>query len=140
VAPHTLKLHWDEPEDVMNRLMTAAVIAGGLMLAHSPEAAAHKEVRHVYQPPAYTYVEVRLDSHMPRRLKHDKGFRHWYRYTPLRHDRRIAWGALFEIYKWERRRGRAYHRSDNHWNDYYAYRYGERHYDRDHGRDRRHRH
>ena len=124
----------------MNKLMTAAVIAGGLMLLNSPEAAAHKEVRHVYQAPAYTYIEVRRDRHMPRWLKHDKGFRYWYRHTPLRHDHRIAWGALFEIYSWERSRVRAHYRSHNHWNDYYARRYGERHYDRDHGGDRRHRH
>jgi hypothetical protein len=133
VAPHNLKLHWDEPEVVMNKLITAAVIAGGLMFTHSPEAAAHNEVRHVHNPPAYTYIEVIRDRHMPRRLKHDRGFRQWYRYTPLRHDRRIAWGALFEIYKWERHWARARFRSDNQWKDYYAYRYGERHYDRDHG-------
>ena len=140
MRPHTLKLHWDKPEDVMNKLMTAAVIAGGLMLLNSPEAAAHKEVRHVYQPPAYSYVDMSRPQHMPRWLKRNKAFRHWYRHTPLRHDRRIAWRTLFDIYSWERRWGRAYHRSDNHWNGYYAWRYGERHYDRDHRPDRRHRH
>ena len=48
----TLKLHWDKPEDVMNKVMTTALIAGGLMLINSPEAAAHKEVRHTHQAPA----------------------------------------------------------------------------------------
>lgn len=101
----------------MNKLMTAAVIAGGLMLLNSPEAAAHKEVRNVYQSPAYHHVrvDVRRSQHMPRWLKHDKGFRHWYRHTPLKRDRRLAWHQLFDIYRFERRFGRAYYRSKNYW-------------------------
>jgi hypothetical protein len=133
----TVKLHWDEPEDVMNKLMTAALIAGGLMLMNSPEAAAHKQVRHAYQPPAHTYVEVRRSSHMPRWLARDRAFRKWYRHTSLRRNRHLAWHQLVDIYRWELRFGRNYYRSDNFWVDYYAHRYGERHYDRD-GRRRRH--
>ncbi len=125
----------------MNKLMTATVIAGGLMLLNSPEAAAHKEVRNVYLPPAphYAYIDVRRPKHMPRWLKHDKGFRHWYRHTPLKRDRRLAWHQLFDIYRFERRFGRNYYRSANYWNDYYALRYGGRHFDRDHRDKRRHR-
>ena len=72
----------------MNKLMTAAVIAGGLMLLDAPEAAAHKEVRNVYQPPAYHYAyhDVRRSHHMPRWLKRNRAFRHWYRHTPLQRD------------------------------------------------------
>lgn len=143
LAPN-LQVHWDEPEDVMNNLMTAAVIAGGLMLVNSPEAAAHKEVRVAYQPSAhyYTHVDVRRPRHMPRWLKRNKEFRHWYRRTPLRRDLRLAWYQLYEIYRWERRTSRYYYRSRNHWNDYYAFRYGERRHDRYHRRDHRdnHRH
>ena len=129
----------------MNKLMTAAVIAGGLMLMNSPEAAAHKEVRNVYQPPAQHYVrhDVGRSHHMPRWLKRDKGFRHWYGHTPLARDRRLAWEQLFDIYRFELRFGRSYHRSGNYWNDYYAHRYGDRHFDhdrRDERRDRKHRH
>ncbi len=128
----------------MNRLMTAAVIAGGLMLLNSPEAAAHDKVRNVYQPPAfydtYTRIDVRRPKHMPYWLKRNHSFRHWYYRTPLRRDKRLAWYQLYEIYRWERRWGSAYYRGDNYWNDYYAYRYGERHYDRDHRHDRRRRH
>ena len=136
----TLQVHWDKPEDVMNKLMTAAVIAGGLMLLNSPEAAAHKEVRNVYQPSAhyYTHIDVR-SHHMPRWLKRNKGFRHWYRHTPLKRDRHLAWHQLFDIYRFERRFGHNYHRSANYWNDYYALRYGERHFDRDRRDERRHR-
>jgi hypothetical protein len=125
----------------MNKLMTAAVIAGGLMLVNSPEAAAHKEVRNVYQPPAHyhTHIDMRRSNHMPRWLKRNKSFRHWYRHTPLKRDRRLAWHQLFDIYRFERRFGRNYYRSANYWNDYYALRYGERHFDRDRRDERRHR-
>ena len=132
----------------MNKVVTAALIAGGLMLLNSPEAAAHKEVRNLYQPQAYHYS--RYDFHrahkMPRWLKRNKAFRHWYRHTPLKHDSRLAWAQLHDIWRFERRFGRTYFRSANYWNDYYAFRYGERRYDRDRRhdrrdrRDRRHRH
>jgi len=124
----------------MNKLMTTALVAGGLMLMNSPEAAAHKEVRNVYQPSAYNLPYKRIDerrSHdMPRWLKRDHSFRKWYKRTPLKRDRRLAWNQLFDIYRWERHWGRTYHRSDTYWNDYYRYRY--RNHDR---RERgRHRH
>jgi hypothetical protein len=126
----------------MNKLMIAAVIAGGLLLIDSPEAAAHQEVRNVHKSHAYTYIEAHRPHRMPVWLKRNKAFRHWYARTPLRRDRVLAWHQLFEIYSWERRWGRAYYRSDNYWRDYYAHRYGERHFDRDYDRDdrqRRHR-
>ena len=124
----------------MNKVMTAALIAGGLMLLNSPEAAAHKEVRNVYQPPAYydsyTRIDVRRSRHMPYWLKRDRSFVHWYQRSPLKRDLRLAWHQLFDIYRWESRWGRTYYRSKNYWNDYYAYRY-----ERDrHHKDRRHRH
>ena len=115
----------------MNKMMIAAVVAGGLMLMNSPEAAAHKEVRNVHSAHTYAYLDVRRPKHMPRWLKRNKAFRHWYANTSLSRDRRLAWGQLYEIYRWEVRWGRAYYRSDNYWRDYYAHRYGERHFDRD---------
>ena len=118
----------------MNKVITVALIAGGLMLLNSPEAAAHKEARNVYQPSVHYQVEVRRSGHMPRWLKRNHAFRHWYAGTPLKRDRRLAWDHLFDIYRWEMRRSRVYFRADNHWNDYYAYRYNDRH----HRRDKRH--
>ena len=115
----------------MNKMMIAAVVAGGLMLMNSPEAAAHKEVRNVHSAHTYAYLDVRRPQQMPRWLKRNKAFRHWYANTSLSRDRRLAWGQLYEIYRWEVRWGRAYYRSDNYWRDYYAHRYGERHFDRD---------
>jgi hypothetical protein len=116
----------------MNKLMTTALVAGGLMLMNSPEAAAHKEVRNVYEPPAYyqtvRYADYRRSKDMPRWLKHDRSFHKWYKHTRLRRDRRLAWNQLFDIYRWERRWGKVH----------YQYRYR----DHDHNsRDRRrHRH
>ena len=124
----------------MKTLMTAAVIAGGLMLLNSPEAAAHKEVRNTYQPPAHVYLETRRSNHMPGWLQRDRDFRHWYRHTRLRHDRRLAWFQLYDIFRWERRWGRSYYRSDNYWVDYYSHRYGKPRHDRKHDRRRAHRH
>ena len=123
----------------MNKLMTTALIAGGLMLMNSPEAAAHKEVRTVYQPPAYYHFDARRSEHMPRWLKRDHSFRQWYRHTRLKRDRHLAWNQLFDIYRWERRWGKSYYRSDNYWVDYYQYRYRD-HRDRDRRERRRHRH
>lgn len=121
----------------MNKLMTTALVAGGLMLLNSPEATAHKEVRNVYEPPAYydTYrhVEYRRSTHMPRWLKRNHSFRKWYQHTRLRRDRRLAWDQLYDIYRFERRWGMSYHRSDDFWVDYYRYRY------RDHDQRDRHR-
>jgi hypothetical protein len=149
VRPNSLKLHWDKPEDVMNKVMTVAVIAGGLMLINSPEAAAHKTVHNVYQPPTYyqSYERSyrRIDerrNHMPKWLKRDKSFRHWYSRTPLKHNRRLDWHELFSIYRWERSWRTSNRRNGNYWDEYYSYRYGERHYNRDRSRrdERRHRH
>ena len=142
VPPNSLKLHWDKPEDVMNKVMTIVVIAGGLMLMNSPEAAAHKTVHNVYQPPTYYQSYGRFDEgrprQMPRWLKRDKSFRHWYGGTPLKHNRRLDWNELFHIYRWERSWRSTHRRNGNYWDDYYAYRYGERHYHRDRGRRHKH--
>jgi hypothetical protein len=140
VCPPILQLHWDKPENAMNKLMTAALIAGGLLLLNSPEAAAHKEVRNMYQAPAHLYIDHRRVDRMPRWLHERRDFRRWYRQSPLRRDRRLAWFQLYEIYRWERRWGRTHYRSDNHWNDYYGHRYRNDRRDHERRDRRRHRH
>ncbi len=86
----------------MNKIITVALIAGGLLLLDSPEAAAHKEARTVYQPSVYYRVETRRAKHMPYWLKRNVSFRRWYKHTRLRKNRHLAWHQLFEIYRWER--------------------------------------
>lgn len=138
----TLKLHWDEPEDVMNKVMTTALIAGGLMLINSPEAAAHKEVRLTHQAPAYYHyyrgVDVRRSRHMPRWLHRDRSFRHWYGHTPLRRNVWIAWGELFEIYRWERRYGTRFDRRYRDYDEYRRHGYRDKRGGRREGRRHRH--
>ena len=119
----------------MNKMLTVAIIAGGLLLLDAPEAAAHKEVRHVYQPPVH--VDHRWSTyrpqHMPRWLKRDRKFRKWFRRTHLRHYRSIAWRHLYEIYLWERFYVNNHRRHDRFDRDY------RRHADFDDDSDRRRR-
>lgn len=116
----------------MNKIITVALLAGGLLLLDSPEAAAHKEVRHTYQPSAYFRVETRRANQMPFWLKRDRSFLRWYKHTRLRKNRHLAWHQLFDIYRWERGYVRK-HRYGGHHVDLYYRDY--KHYDR-----RRHRH
>ena len=94
----------------MNKIITVALLAGGLLLLDSPEAAAHKEVRNTYQPSSYYRVETRRAKHMPYWLKRNKSFRHWYKHSRLRKNRHLAWHQLFDIYRWESVYTRTYRR------------------------------
>ena len=131
----------------MNKIMTVAIIAGGLLLLDSPEAAAHKQVRNGYQPSAHYHVdhrrfdhrrfEHRRPKHMPYWLKRNREFRRWFRHSHLRRHRHIAWHRVYEIFLWERfyatnhRRGDRYYRGDRYSWDY--------DHDSDHDSDRRRR-
>ncbi len=138
----------------MNKIITVALVAGGLLLLDSPEAAAHKEVRNVYQPSAHYRVEHRRARHMPYWLKRDKAFRRWYKRTKVRRYRYMSWHRLYDIYLWERyyvgrpyrgdyylddrRHGHKHHRWHGHRHDHwYDDRYDDRH---DGDRRRRNRH
>ena len=85
----------------MNKIMTIALVAAGLLLLDIPEAAAHSEIRFSYQPSAHYRYEHRRADHMPYWLMRDKAFRKWYRHSRLRHNRHLAWHRLFDIYRWE---------------------------------------
>ncbi len=107
----------------MLKVMPLAIVAAGLMLMHTPEAAAHPEVRTTRVVPAYD-VDYRRESHsrdyyarnryereyykhkragkMPKWLKKKKSFRRWYRDTPLNRYRFLSWNQLYDIYRWER--------------------------------------
>lgn len=105
----------------MFRTICTLTVILGLGLAAAPQAVAHERAYDHY-PTRQHHVRMHRDRHMPRWLRHDRGFRHWYRHSSLRHDRHLAWWQLFEIYRWERKR---------------AYRYDhDRHYygDRRHGK------
>lgn len=107
----------------MNKIITVALIAGGLLLLDSPEAAAHKEVRVVHQPSGHYRVELRRPKHMPYWLKRNQSFRIWYRHTRLRTIRHLAWHQLYDIYRWERVEARKHRRGlrshDRYYNNSY---------------------
>ncbi len=114
----------------MNKIIISTVIACGLLLLDSPEAAAHEET-YAHQrshsdnrPDSYYRNKYgrRTDSHgryrdsyrreyhwtkltrakkMPRWLEQDRSFRRWYEHTQLRRDRHLSWSQLFDIYRWE---------------------------------------
>jgi len=123
-----------ELETDMNKIMTVALVAGGLLLLDAPEAAAHNEMRISYQPSAHYQMELRRTKHMPYWLKRDKAFRHWYKHARIRKQRHLTWHRLFDIYRWETIDSRKHRRADRFAanRDYY------RHHDRD--ARRRHRH
>lgn len=59
----------------MNKIFTIALIAGGLLLLESPEAAAHKEVRNQHNPQAHYYSDSRgrkSHRHNHRRDKYNR--------------------------------------------------------------------
>ena len=87
----------------MNKLAASLLLAAGLFSLDISPAAAHPQTDrvHVYND-GYRY-ESRRHNAMPRWLKRNRGFREWFRYSPLKRYRRISWNELYEIYRWERR-------------------------------------
>jgi len=115
----------------MNKLIAITVLAGGLLIAAAPSRAAHDVPR--YERPAAAYHHWRFShrdhryrgsrhraeyrrghdyynharrGHMPRWLRLQGSFRHWYRHSQRRHDRHLSWHQLHNIYYWERSRHR----------------------------------
>ena len=85
----------------MFRTICTLTVIVGLSLAAAPAAQAHERAYDHY-PTRQHHVRMHRDRHMPRWLRHDRGFRHWYRRSSLRHDHHLAWWQLFEVYRWER--------------------------------------
>jgi hypothetical protein len=132
-----------ELENDMNKIITVALVAGGLLLLDSPEATAHDEGRYSYYSPYYQ-PELHRRHQMPRWLKRDRAFRHWYKHSRLRRHRHLSWHRLFDIYRWETVERRMHRRADRFaWKHDY-YRYSDRDYrdrnknDRNKKRRRRH--
>ena len=90
------------------RMMTLLMISGGLLLATAASVNAHEVGRYGYdQKDRYSH-SYRRNSEMPRWLKRQKAFRHWYRHSRYQRRRALSWPRLFEIYHWERRYARRY--------------------------------
>jgi len=107
----------------MNKVLISMVLACGLLLLDSPEAAAHdggkgqhrvhKYATHsheIHSRGSYRVLRYRddyrgyrgskykRDKKMPRWLKHNRSFRHWYEHTRLRKERHLTWHQVFDIY------------------------------------------
>ena len=102
----------------MNRVLTTALLAGGLLLLDAPEAAAHKELRTLQQPWAHYSFETRRAKHLPRWLRRNQSFRSWYRHSRLRKNRYLSWHELFDIYRWERVQKRRIRHGRLHFHDH----------------------
>jgi hypothetical protein len=97
----------------MNKLIISTVIACGLLVLGTPEAAAHEQRVSRQRLTSHDYYErdsfrhdyfaawQRRSSKMPRWLKRNKSFRHWFKQSRLQRNRRLSWNQLFEIYQWE---------------------------------------
>ena len=97
----------------MKKLSVGLLLAAGLFFIDVSPAAAHHggdrvhdrvQDRGYYQEPGRGYYHQMLRRHeMPRWLRRNANFRHWYRHSPLRHYRQIGWQELLHIYRAERR-------------------------------------
>ena len=87
----------------MNKLSVALLLAAGLFLIDVSPAAAHQRVDGYNVYTHARHAEVLRRHEMPRWLKRNRHFRHWYRHSPLKRYRQIGWNQLFEVYRWERR-------------------------------------
>ena len=104
----------------MKHLLASLVLASGAMLLYAPTAEAH----HKHYDKRYGQHEIYYDrGYMPRWLRKQRSFRHWYRYTPLKHNYRLDWHELYDIYRWESRysRARYHHRYKHRHNRDYRY-------------------
>lgn len=87
----------------MNKLSVGLLLAAGLFFIDVTPAAAHQVADDVRVYGDRYHAEFGRRHEMPRWLRRNPDFRHWYRRTPLAGYRRITWNQLFEIYRWERR-------------------------------------
>ena len=123
-------------------LALSLIVLAGSSIVAVPEAAAHgfKESRHV----GYHDYGYRRRLHaMPRWLRADRDFRHWYFHLPRRFVRRMSWSRLYDLYLFETRRVHRswYRRYDRRYfkNDDWFYLERERKRERNRDRNRRRR-
>lgn len=58
---------------------------------------------------SYYVSDYRRAARLPRWLRYDRGFVRWYQYSHVRHDYRLSWQDLIDIYLWESSRRRYRH-------------------------------
>ena len=90
------------------RMMTLLMVSGVLLLTMATPVNAHEVGYHEYDQKDRYFDSNRRRSEMPRWLKRQGEFRHWYRHSPYKRRRALSWARLFDIYQWERRYARRY--------------------------------
>lgn len=122
-------------------LALSLIVLAGSSIVAVPEAAAHgfKESRFAGY---HDYGYRRPLRAMPRWLRRNRDFRHWYFHLPHRLQRRMSWGRLYDLYLFDTRRPhrswyRRYERRRFHDNDDWNYLERETRQDRDRDRRRR---
>jgi hypothetical protein len=106
----------------MNKLLISTIVACGLLLLDSPEAAAHDDghqqkrysdrsysrsydrdhySKKGYRGDRYYASKYQRSGNMPRWLRKDHSFKRWYGHSRLRYDRYLSWERLFDVYRWE---------------------------------------
>jgi len=116
-----LEPHWDKPEVVMNKLIYVVALTGSLLLLDAPAASAHNGAHSVSPPPAYFRYEAQRAKQMPRWLHRNKSFRAWYRTSPLKRNRYLAWHHLYDAWYWEQVVGKRYRQEHHHDRDHHGY-------------------
>ena len=99
------------------KMMALLTISGALLLTIAAPVNAHDAGYREYDQRNRYFYSHRRRTEMPRWLKRQKEFRHWYRHSPYKRRRALSWARVFEIYQWERRYARRY--VDRRHYDYY---------------------
>ena len=100
------------------RIMALLSLSSALLLAIAVPVNAHEVGYQEYAQKDRYKHSYRRRSEMPRWLKRQKAFRHWYRHSRYQRRRVLSWARLFEIYEWERRYARRYD-DRRHYDHYY---------------------
>ena len=99
------------------KTMTLLFISSALLLTIAAPVNAHEAGHREYdQRDRYSYSNKRR-TEMPRWLKRQREFRHWYRQSPYKRRRALSWSRVFEIYQWERRYARRHAERRNYHHD-----------------------
>ena len=107
----------------MNKFISLTLVACGLLLLDSPEAAAHSQGHHqdrhadrnysrsydrdhryrkgYRRDKPYYAAKYKRSRKMPHSLRRDRAFYRWYQRTDLRYDYYLSWQHVFDIYLWE---------------------------------------
>ena len=126
-------------DNTVTRLVWSCVLTIGLAAALIPQAKAHDTD---HRPVArYDHYQVEFPRHgLPRWLRKDRAFKHWYLSKPCKRVRHVSWYRLYDMYLIDVRHQQKMSRAKRrHYQPRHAHRYYDvvNQHDNDHDRDRR---